>query len=255
MRSYIRLDPRFAERKGSYSDGAYAALIDVFCYAEQQADRGRFKSEAVLKAFLGRRARHIPYLIERGDLVEQPDGRLYVDGWDEWQEGDWQVAERMRRVRERKRGDGGDRNAGDGGDRNGALARRGRGGRRQAVGGKAPDGSDTTAAAHARAPSAEAAELLKAYKQLGYEPSFTDAGKAMDFVAELGNRLTVDQMAERMSAHLSWCELHQLPAPATLGGFWSTLRTEADRIADTQPPKRSDGGGMSSVASLLGGDS
>ena len=38
----------------------------------------------------------------RCDVVPLPDGRYYVEGWDEWQEGDWTVAERMRRMRHRR---------------------------------------------------------------------------------------------------------------------------------------------------------
>lgn len=115
MRAYIRLDPRYPEHKEGYPDGALAALTLVFCYAEQQPDRGRFKPN-VLKALLGRRRRWIPFLIDHRDLVEQEDGRLYVDGWDEWQEGDWQVTERMRRVRNKNRNS--DRNTDRNTDRN-----------------------------------------------------------------------------------------------------------------------------------------
>jgi hypothetical protein len=95
-------------------------LTLTFCYAEQQPDRGRFRPQ-VLKALLGRRKRWVPYLLEHQDLVQQEDGRLYVVGWDEWQEGDWQVAERMRRVRNRRYGP--DRNTSNDPNRNGSAAR------------------------------------------------------------------------------------------------------------------------------------
>jgi hypothetical protein len=115
-RAYIRLDPAFDERKEAYPDGPYAALIATLCLAEAQPMRGRFRSVAYLKALLGKRGRHLPYLIEHGDVEVLPDGRPYLVGWDEWQEGDWKVGERVARIRNR-RGMSGVRNAlGNGGD-------------------------------------------------------------------------------------------------------------------------------------------
>lgn len=101
-RAYLRLDPGFDERKESYPDGPYAAFISVLCLAESQPDRGRFRNVRFLKALMGRRGRQVAYLIEHGDLIEMPDGRLYVDGWDEWQEGDWTVQDRLTRLREKR---------------------------------------------------------------------------------------------------------------------------------------------------------
>jgi hypothetical protein len=101
-RAYLRLDPAFDERKESYPDGPYAALIATLCLAELQPERGRFRSLDYLSRLLGRRGRHVPYLVEHGDIVLLPDGRPYVEGWDEWQEGDWKVAERVARIRHRK---------------------------------------------------------------------------------------------------------------------------------------------------------
>jgi hypothetical protein len=103
VRAYLRLDPGFDEHKADYPDGPYATLIACFCLAEMQPQRGRFRSQPFLKALLGGRARHVKYLIDHADLIVQDDGRLYVDGWDEWQEGDWKVGERVKRVRNRKR--------------------------------------------------------------------------------------------------------------------------------------------------------
>ena len=101
-RAYLRLDPGYDEHKESYPDGPYATLIACFCHAEFQPERGRFRNEKFLRALLGKRGRHLGYLIEHGDLIRMGDGRLYVDGWDEWQEGDWKVAERVTRIRARK---------------------------------------------------------------------------------------------------------------------------------------------------------
>lgn len=104
-RAYLRLDPEFYERKmldQQYPPGAIAAYIGCLCLAETQPKRGRFRDRKVLGVLLGPSARWIPYLIDHGDLIEQERlPRLYVDGWDEWQEGDWKVAERIARVRAR----------------------------------------------------------------------------------------------------------------------------------------------------------
>lgn len=105
-RAYLRLDPGFDEHKESYPDGPYAALITVFCLAESQPERGRFRNARFLRALMGKRGRHLAYLIDHGDVVELEDGRLYVDGWDEWQEGDWKVQERLERLRERRERNG-----------------------------------------------------------------------------------------------------------------------------------------------------
>lgn len=103
-RAYLRLDPNFSDRKAHYPDGAIAAYVAILCHAEQQPQRGRFRNAKLLRVLLDKRARWLRFLIENGDLVEQNDGRLYVDGWDEWQEGDVTVPERMRRLRARKAG-------------------------------------------------------------------------------------------------------------------------------------------------------
>ena len=102
MRAYLRLDPQLADKKAAYPDGAHRAFTDLLCFAEQQPHRGRFRNRKLLAVLLERRAKWIDYLIEHGDLVLMDDGRLYVDGWDEWQEGDWKVAERVARIRNRK---------------------------------------------------------------------------------------------------------------------------------------------------------
>jgi len=103
-RAYLRVDPGFYERKldQGYSLPQIAAYLGCLCLADAQTVRGRFRNMTVLKALLGPGARHAAYLLDRGDLVIQERGRVYVDGWDEWQEGDWQVKERLARVRSRK---------------------------------------------------------------------------------------------------------------------------------------------------------
>jgi hypothetical protein len=133
-RAYLRVDPAMFERKviqQEYPPLAYAAYSAILCLADSQPVRGRFRDERLMRALLGPLARQAKVLVERGDVIPASEhhecgncptghgcaGQLYVDGWDEWQEGDWQVKERMSRVREKKR-NGRKRNAGDGSESN-----------------------------------------------------------------------------------------------------------------------------------------
>ncbi len=103
-RAYLRLDPGFYERKvidQGYPAGAALALIGALCHAEYQPTRGRFRSPAILKTLLGPHAKWVQYLIDHKDLVVKK-GQVYIDGWDEWQEGDWKVRERVQRIRARR---------------------------------------------------------------------------------------------------------------------------------------------------------
>jgi hypothetical protein len=100
----LRLDPNLADRKADYPDGAFRAFIECLIFAEHQPKRGRFRNERLLRVLLDRRGRWVPYLLEHGDLTRGDSGELYVDGWDEWQEGDVTVSERMKRLRNRKGG-------------------------------------------------------------------------------------------------------------------------------------------------------
>ena len=103
MRAYLRMDPQLADMKVGYPDGAFRAFVEVLCFAEQQHPRGTFRSRKLLAVLLDKRARWIPYLMEQGDLTELATGQLYVEGWSEWQEGDWKVHERIQRIRNRQR--------------------------------------------------------------------------------------------------------------------------------------------------------
>src|SRR5687767_7856470 len=91
-KAYLRLDPNVDQTHPDV-DG----LIRLLCAANRQPQRGRFKSRELLDAILGKPT--VKQLIERGDLVQEPDGRWYMDGWDLWQEGDLTVGERQRRIR------------------------------------------------------------------------------------------------------------------------------------------------------------
>lgn len=96
-RAYLRIDPNV--------DQVYPELRNTFvgllCSGHRQPERGRYRDRALVEALHSR-----PFVrrcFDRGDLVLLTDGRVYIDGWDEWQEGDLTVAERMRRMRDRRR--------------------------------------------------------------------------------------------------------------------------------------------------------
>ena len=107
MKAYLRIDPLIDERKSHYSPAQLGAFVKVLALSSRQGQRGRFRSQAALVGALpAAYAKHVPFLIEQRDLVAQTDGTLYLDGWDEWQEGDVTVGERMARLRNRKRNNG-----------------------------------------------------------------------------------------------------------------------------------------------------
>lgn len=107
MRAYHRIDPLMDERKGHYTPAQLGAYLKVQLLAGRQTHRGRFRSAAALVATLpAAYGKHVAFLIEQRDLVTMPDGSLYVDGYDEWQEGDVTVKERMARLRNRHRNGG-----------------------------------------------------------------------------------------------------------------------------------------------------
>jgi hypothetical protein len=97
-KAYLRLDPDIDQKHPDL----LAELIRAMCAANRQRPRGRFDSRAVVEALYGKAT--VRKLYERGDLVDQPDGSVYLDQWDEWQEGDVTVIDRMRRLRQRNRG-------------------------------------------------------------------------------------------------------------------------------------------------------
>lgn len=116
MRAYLRYSPRTFHDKAvvdRYPPGAFAAFGALLCLAEEQPERGRFRSERLLRLLLDEPedgvklgwGKWVPFLIEHGDLVRQDRGVLYVVGWDEWQEGDFTVAERVARLRRKRRDD------------------------------------------------------------------------------------------------------------------------------------------------------
>lgn len=107
MRAYHRIDPLMDERKGHYSPAQLGAFLKVQLAAGRQSRRGRFRSLEALRGLLpSAYARHVAFLVDEGDLVLERDGTVYVDGWDEWQEGDLTVRDRMARLRNRQRNRG-----------------------------------------------------------------------------------------------------------------------------------------------------
>jgi hypothetical protein len=54
----------------------------------------------VLNSLFGKAA--VTRFYARGDVVSQSDGSVYTIGWDDWQEGDLTVSERVRRTRQKK---------------------------------------------------------------------------------------------------------------------------------------------------------
>lgn len=104
MRAYHRVDPLMDERKGHYTPAQFGAFLKVQLLSGRQMQRGRFRSLEAVRALLpASYVRHVDFLLAQGDLVVQDDGTVYVDGYDEWQEGDLTVKDRMARLRNRRR--------------------------------------------------------------------------------------------------------------------------------------------------------
>ncbi|HTE85013.1 MAG TPA: hypothetical protein VK821_09780 [Dehalococcoidia bacterium] len=97
------MDPLLTVRKAHYTDGQFRAYVETLAHGLNQKHRGRFLHVGQLKALLGVRARHVPFLLAQGDVVIRSDDSVYIDGWDEWQEGDLTVAARMAALRNRRR--------------------------------------------------------------------------------------------------------------------------------------------------------
>ncbi len=95
-RAYLRLDPNIDQTHPDLD-----AFVRLMCVASRQPERGRFRDRSVLDRAIGKTK--VTRAMARGDVVTLPDGRLYLEGWDEWQEGDHTVAERMKRMRDRRK--------------------------------------------------------------------------------------------------------------------------------------------------------
>lgn len=94
-KAYLRIDPNLDSTHPAPGD-----MVALLCTANRQPHRGVFKTEAVAKSALGPRL--FAKSVARGDLHKNGVGYV-VDGWDAWQEGDINVGERMRNLRDRRR--------------------------------------------------------------------------------------------------------------------------------------------------------
>ena len=94
-RAYLRLDPNIDQTHPDLN-----GFIRLMCAAARQPERGRFRNISQVQALFGKTRTRA--MMAREDIVPLPDGRVYVEGWDEWQEGDHTVAERMKRMRARR---------------------------------------------------------------------------------------------------------------------------------------------------------
>ena len=96
-KAYLRIDPNLDSTHPAPGD-----MVALLCAANRQPKRGRFKSPELARRVLG--AGLYRRCVQRGDL-SMIGGVLMVPGWDEWQEGDLTVGERMARLRARRRND------------------------------------------------------------------------------------------------------------------------------------------------------
>lgn len=94
-RAYLRISPDLDQHEDPLT------MLRLICAAHRQPERGRFRGEANLIRALGKR--NFDRAVARGDLEHWGDAGWYLAGWDEWQEGDFTVGERMRRMRDRRR--------------------------------------------------------------------------------------------------------------------------------------------------------
>lgn len=97
-KAFLRVDPDIDQKHPDNLDG----FIRLLCAANRQVPRGRFSSRAVMDRLFGKAA--VDKFAKRKDIRTEPDGSITVPGWHVWQEGDWTVAERMRRYRDSKGG-------------------------------------------------------------------------------------------------------------------------------------------------------
>ena len=97
-KAYLRIDPNIDATHPAPGD-----MVALLCAANRQPRRGLFKSPELALKVLGRGL--LARSLKRGDLVSTPSDGLYVAGWDEWQEGDFTVGERMKRLRRRRNND------------------------------------------------------------------------------------------------------------------------------------------------------
>jgi hypothetical protein len=96
-KAYLRIDPNIDQNPDM------ALIVRVMCAANRQLPRGGWKTWAHVVTALGAKAARLALIGKH--VVEEAGGRWVVPHWDTWQEGDVTVGERMRRLRERRKGD------------------------------------------------------------------------------------------------------------------------------------------------------
>jgi hypothetical protein len=93
-KAYLRISPDLDQHEDPLT------MVRLMCLAHRQPERGRFRGEANVIRAIGRK--RFNEAVTRGDLERDGLDRWYLVGWDEWQEGDFTVGERMRRMRARR---------------------------------------------------------------------------------------------------------------------------------------------------------
>lgn len=93
-RAYLRIDPNLDAHPDQ------DAMLTLILFGNRCSERGRFRSLSMIEKILGKK--RLKACLDRKDLIPISGGRYYVSGWDEWQEGDLTVGERMGRVRRRR---------------------------------------------------------------------------------------------------------------------------------------------------------
>jgi hypothetical protein len=92
-KAYLRISPDLDQHEDPL------VMVILICAANRQPRRGRFKSTAIVERLVGRK--RFRECVVRGDLIHEGTA-WYLDGWDEWQEGDHTVGDRMARLRARR---------------------------------------------------------------------------------------------------------------------------------------------------------
>lgn len=90
LRDWVKVARDLPRTRGAYPDGPLVALVFAFCKAAEQPEPGTFDSVPILRAILdatgSKRGRHVPFLIEHGDVMVCADGRAVLPNWKTFQD-------------------------------------------------------------------------------------------------------------------------------------------------------------------------